>query len=73
VRRIVLSTAFTRREHGEMMGIVCVCREMAPEDHTRGFADEVLQEGVEVLVERLRAALRRKNDSEYKRDEKEIR
>jgi hypothetical protein len=72
MRRIVRSTAFVRQEHGEIMGIVCVCREMVPEDYKRGSGDEVVQEGVEALVARPRAALRRKDNSANKRDEKEV-
>jgi PAS domain S-box-containing protein len=64
LRKISLSTAFVRDENGEIMSIVCVFREVEPENGKRNSGDEVVKEVVEELAERLRAALQAKDDND---------
>jgi PAS domain S-box-containing protein len=64
LRRLALSTAFVRDENGKIMSIVGVFREATSDNGLRGTGEEVAKEGVEELAERLRAALRVKEDND---------
>jgi two-component system, NtrC family, sensor histidine kinase KinB len=71
LRRISLSTAFVRDEDGEIMNIVGVFRELTSDDGKRSAGDEMVKEVVEELAERLRVALRVKDDKDDADDEQE--